>query len=45
MDLAAKVLADNLAALVSMAVQTNHQLQPEDRVCNRAYAAAVVMQR
>jgi len=43
-DVAAKVLADNLAALVCMAVQTNSQLQPEDRVCNRAYAA-VVMQR
>ena len=43
-DVAAKVLADNLAALVCMAVQTNHQLQSEDRVCNRAYAA-VVMQR
>lgn len=43
-DVAAKVLADNLAALVCMAVQTERQLQPEDRVCNRAYAA-VVMQR
>jgi ribosomal protein S2 len=43
-DVAAKVLADNLAALVCMAVQTNHQLQSEARVCNRTYAA-VVMQR
>lgn len=43
-DVAAKVLADNLAALVCMAVQAAYQLQPEDRVCNRAYAA-VVMQR
>jgi hypothetical protein len=43
-DVAAKVLADNLAALVCRAAQTDHQLQPEDRVCNRAYAA-VVMQR
>ncbi len=43
-DVAAKVLADNLAALVCMAVQTERKLQPEDRVCNRAYAA-VVMQR
>lgn len=43
-DVAAKVLADNLAALVCMAVQANHQLQSDERVCNRAYAA-VVMQR
>lgn len=43
-DVAAKVLADNLAELVCMAVQTNHQLQSEDRVCNRTYAA-VMMQR
>lgn len=43
-DVAAKVLADNLAALVCMVAQTERQLQPEDRVCNRAYAAAV-MQR
>lgn len=43
-DVAAKVLADNLAALVCMAAQTDHQLQSDERVCNRAYAA-VVMQR
>ena len=43
-DVAAKVLADNLAALVCMVGQTERQLQPEDRVCNRAYAA-VAMQR
>lgn len=43
-DVATKVLADNLAALVCMAAQTDRNLQPEDRVCNRAYAA-VVMQR
>lgn len=44
MDVTAKVLADNLAALVCRAAQTDHQLQPDERVCNRAYAA-VVMQR
>ncbi|CAN7514326.1 IS4 family transposase [Acidovorax sp. LjRoot66] len=43
-DVAAKVLADNLAALVCMAAQTAQQLQPDERVCNRAYAAQV-MQR
>lgn len=43
-DVAAKVLADNLTALVCMAAQAAHQLQPEERVCNRAYAA-VVLQR
>ncbi len=45
-DVAAKVLADNLAALVCRAAQTDHQLQSDERVCNRAYAAVViVMQR
>ena len=32
------------AALVCMAAQAAHTLLPDDRVCNRAYAA-VVMQR
>ena len=43
-DVEAKVLADNLAALVCMAAQAANLLQPQERVCNRAYAAAV-MQR
>ena len=42
-DVAAKVLADNLAALVCLAAQTAHALGDE-RVCNRTYAATV-MQR
>ncbi len=40
--MAAKVLPHNLAALVCMAEQTEQYLQPEDRVCNRAYAAVVI---
>ena len=40
MDLCAKVLADNLNALVCMGASDDAQLTASNRHCNRAYAGA-----
>jgi hypothetical protein len=41
-DVAAKVLADNLASLICLAASEQADLQQRSRVCNRAYAASML---
>jgi hypothetical protein len=41
-DVAAKVLADNLGSLLCQAACEAHELSARPRVCNRAYAAGLL---